>query len=661
MPGGRLAPGALMVFAACEAGPASPPAPPATHTASTACSRPNGHVDADGDGFGDAARGASGCDPGTVDNADDCDDTDPTVHGPTAFYRDQDRDGWGGAPTQASCTPPPGAVDNAADCDDNRPEVHPDALERCNGIDDDCDGLVDDDDTTIIDRSWWFRDVDADGYGDPEIAEPACAAPHGYVDMAMDCDDGDPDRSPSSPERCLDGTDDDCDGLVDEQCPQLLDEADALIHGAAAWDMLGASIQLGDWDGDGTTEVAIGAPGSDAHGEGAGDVHLITAAQVQAGGDIASLSTKTLHGSRLDIAGFTLQPPVDLNQDGYDDLVLGLVGGGPGLPGGAAVVLGPVSSSAALTSVEAFRITGASDYDGLGVHALGIGQLRNDTPASILVGIQGDDTRAIAAGAALVFHAPLSDAIPLAEAALRIEGATEGGGLGTATVIADLDGDGLDDILLGEPGAARVVAWPSPDLPWNGTVLAASAAPIVIADIDPESELGTRVVAADVHGDGYLDLLVGAPAASVPYPQSGRWDVVPGPFTGARRLDGPATARFLDASGRLTSVGDASSGVVMEDLDQDGILDLILGGPGHWTNEVGGGGAFWFHGPLSGVQDVSAAPRTVLGTVVEEAAGAGLAAGDLNGDGLFELLVGAPMDEDDYGRVGVFFGDRTTW
>ena len=651
----------MAVFVACGGETLGPAGRPSSPAASITCDRPSGHADRDGDGYGDADRAASGCDPQTVNNADDCDDSDPNVTGPSVFYRDRDQDGWGGAPTPPSCTRPAGAVDNADDCDDENPDIHPDASERCNGVDDNCDGLVDDADASVVDRSSWFCDADGDGFGDPATETAACARPAGYVATGADCDDSDADRSPSSSERCLNGTDDDCDGIIDEQCPQLLDQADALIHGTAAWDMLGAAIQLGDWNGDGTNEAAIGAPGSDARGEGAGDVHLVMAAHVQSGGVIGSLETTILHGSPLDLAGFTLQPPVDLNQDGYDDLVLGLVGGGTGLPGAAVAVLGPISGSAALASVEAFRITGNADYDGLGARALGIGQLTPETSTSILVGILGDDTRAIDAGAAVVFHAPLTGPTAPDRAALRVEGETEGGALGMATLIADLDGDGLDDLLLGEPGAARIVGWPSLDLPWSGTVLAASGAPIEVADIDPETEFGARVVAGDVHGDGYIDLLVGSPAAGDPYPQSGRWDLLPGPFTGARRLEGPSTARLLDASGLLTSVGDAGSGVVLDDLDRDGQLDLIVGGPGHWTNEIGGGGAFWFYGPLSGVHDVSSAPRAVLGTIVEEAAGAGLAAGDLDQDGLPELLVGAPMDEDDYGRIGVFFGDRLHW
>ena len=169
------------------------------------------------------------------------------------------------------------------------------------------------------------------------------------------------------------------------------------------------------------------------------------------------------------------------------------------------------------------------------------------------------------------------------------------------------------------------------------------------------------MVADDIDGDGYIDLLIGAPAASDPYPRSGRWDLLTGPFTTPRRLDGPSTARLLDGSGRLTEAGSASSGVVVEDLDRDGKPDLILGGPGHWTTEIGGGGAFWFYGPISGVLDVSTADRVVLGTVVEEAAGAGLAVGDPDQDGVPDLLVGAPTNEDDHGRVGLFLGSRSSW
>ena len=658
----RLALTTLTIWCGCQS--ASPNASNhATKPASRAsCALPDGFLDADGDGFGDERRPVSGCATDSVPLAGDCDDSDPSVTLPQVLYWDEDTDGWGSTTPFEACAVPADAVRTSGDCDDTSADVNPDAVERCNGVDDDCDGLVDDADDAPIDALPWNRDADGDGYGNPFYVVTACVAPTGHVPVGVpDCDDTDAERAPDAVERCLNGIDDDCDGIIDEQCAQLLDGSDATLDGTASWDMLGSSVGVGDWDGDGIDDFAVGVPGSDARGEGAGDLHVLTASQLLIGGAVEDLPTIVLHGSPFDLLGFTLSPPVDLNRDGYDDLLLGLAGGGVGLPGAAVAVLGPVTASAALASVEAFRVTGTADYDGLGVRAPGVGPLTDPTIASLLIGVPGDDTREANAGAAVIVPASLEGPSSATSAPLRVVGESEDGALGTATLVTDLDGDGLNDIVLGEPGAARLVAWPNLDLPSTGATLSANAAPIKIFDTDPQTELGARLVADDIDGDGYIDLLIGAPAASDPYPRSGRWDLLPGPFTTSRRLDGPSTARLLDGSGRLTEAGSASSGVVVEDLDGDGTPDLILGGPGHWTAEVGSGGAFWFFGPVSGVLDVSTADRVVLGTVVEEAAGAGLAVGDPDQDGIPDLIVGAPTNEDDYGRVGLFLGNRASW
>ncbi len=124
------------------------------------------------------------------------------------------------------------------DCDDADPEVHPGAVEHCNGVDDNCNGLVDRDDPDIARNELflWHLDADGDGYGDPENAVYECTAPAGRVDNALDCDDTDPDTNPDTPEVC-NGLDDNCDGLVDDQDP-LVD-----LTGAATWYV--------DMDGDG--------------------------------------------------------------------------------------------------------------------------------------------------------------------------------------------------------------------------------------------------------------------------------------------------------------------------------------------------------------------------------------------------------------------------
>ncbi|MBL0007137.1 MAG: putative metal-binding motif-containing protein [Saprospiraceae bacterium] len=101
------------------------------------------------------------------------------------------------------------------DCNDSDPEIYPGANEICNSLDDDCDGLIDDNDPGITGQSTWYVDTDNDGYGDANDSVLACNQPIGYVANADDCDDENPNIHPGAIETCNE-TDDDCDGLVDE-------------------------------------------------------------------------------------------------------------------------------------------------------------------------------------------------------------------------------------------------------------------------------------------------------------------------------------------------------------------------------------------------------------------------------------------------------------
>lgn len=100
-----------------------------------------------------------------------------------------------------------------ADCDDSNPDVNPGATEVCNGVDDDCDGEVDEGVKTTF-----YQDSDNDGYGNPQVTTQQCFAPDGYVADNTDCDDTDATIYPGATEVCGDGIDQDCDGS-DLPCP----------------------------------------------------------------------------------------------------------------------------------------------------------------------------------------------------------------------------------------------------------------------------------------------------------------------------------------------------------------------------------------------------------------------------------------------------------
>ena len=159
-------------------------------------------IDNDGDGY--------------TEEDGDCDDTDEDVH-PDAFEyengEDDDCDGDIDEGTDSFDDDGDGYTENVGDCDDDDPDVHPFAIEVCDGIDNDCSGEIDDD---VVDGARYYADLDGDGYGSILSAIEACDMPDGYVLDSSDCNDTDGDSYPGGEEVC-DGSDNNCDGFVDEE------------------------------------------------------------------------------------------------------------------------------------------------------------------------------------------------------------------------------------------------------------------------------------------------------------------------------------------------------------------------------------------------------------------------------------------------------------
>jgi hypothetical protein len=224
------------------------------------------NTDADGDGYNadeDCDDGDANVHPGATETCneidDDCDDeVDEDVL--RTFYADADDDGYGDelAPT-AACARPTGHADSGTDCDDTDEEIHPAAVERCNGIDDNCDGEIDED---VL--ATWYADTDQDGYGDPEAPLDECDPPDGYVSDNTDCDDDFDDTWPGADEVC-DERDNDCDGAVDEDVTTTFwadvdgdGYGDAASQNDACAQPSGFAPEAGDCD-DGEADINPGA------------------------------------------------------------------------------------------------------------------------------------------------------------------------------------------------------------------------------------------------------------------------------------------------------------------------------------------------------------------------------------------------------------------
>ncbi|MEQ1568307.1 MAG: putative metal-binding motif-containing protein, partial [Myxococcota bacterium] len=209
--------------------------------------------DSDGDGYGDENGApiyacnqpadttvealATDCDdavasvnPGAEEECngvdDDCNDLLDDVDAVSTWYRDVDIDGWGDEVVFVEIACPEGdewSLD-PGDCDDGDPAVHPDADEVCNGIDDNCNDLLDADDDQVTDAAYGYVDRDEDGYGacGPDSAcspNPYCAefTDYSWVDNADDCDDTEPAIHPGVDEVADNDIDEDCDGAADER------------------------------------------------------------------------------------------------------------------------------------------------------------------------------------------------------------------------------------------------------------------------------------------------------------------------------------------------------------------------------------------------------------------------------------------------------------
>ena len=97
----------------------------------------------------------------------------------------------------------------ASDCDDEDPWVHPNAPELCDGLDNDCDDLVDEEPLANL---AWYPDEDGDGFGTEDGTVTGCIGPDGYVAQAGDCDDDNPVIHPGA---LVDAADADCDGRLE--------------------------------------------------------------------------------------------------------------------------------------------------------------------------------------------------------------------------------------------------------------------------------------------------------------------------------------------------------------------------------------------------------------------------------------------------------------
>lgn len=382
------------------------------------------------------------------------------------------------------------------------------------------------------------------------------------------------------------------------------------VSGAALGDRHGFAVAVGDVDGDGRPDVAMGARSADPGGRvdaGIVTLHLGASAWSDSSGvDAADVRVEGIEA--VDHLGWAICLDGDLDGDGTDDLVIGA----------------PLAQGETVSSGEVYVFFG-------GPHLV---------PGTVL-------------------DPALAD--------VRIQGDEIDGGLGQAVSLGDLDGDGVDDLAIGAPGkdalgrfnAGAVVVLRGSTGLIPGTVLGVGDLDHLIAGAFDSNGFGTSVdVVGDVDGDGTGDLAVGAPYANASGSLRGRAYLFAGDAITGTTLDArDDAAASYTGEGANHLAGFAVIGI--GDLDADGFADVAIGAPGASPFGRTGAGAVYVllgaDGTFGGSGSLgSVADRVYAGPDPGAEAGSALAAGrSLTQPAAHDLLIGAPGVSDDAGAVFV--------
>jgi hypothetical protein len=599
------------------------------------------YADVDEDGYGDPDSNLVQCETpeGYVLDDQDCDDADGDRNPETVWFEDSDTDGYGATTDIVfSCEQPTGYADNANDCDDGDSSANPGGTETCDLVDNDCNGTVDD--SYATDATTWYSDSDSDTYGDASVSISSCTQPSGYVADSTDCDDALGDVNPGAVEVCNDGIDNDCVTGLDF-CSLTLDQVDTTLVGEAAADNFGNSVSpAGDLDGNGTDELIVGAYHESTNATQSGAVYLFDG--VASGTVDASTADAVFYGDdEKHRAGGNVLASTDVDGDGQEDLLITALraSGGGNTRGSVYVMLGGAAFSGAydLETDADYIIDGEGNYDRLGSALLAVGDLDGDSTTDVAMSALYEDFGAGDGGAVYILDG-ITSSDDVASAAVasvhgEVSGGTLGGAVGGGT---DVDGDTYDDLIIGydedSSSAGSVGVFYGP----LSTGLLYSDADVSLTG-ENSSDLAGNAVAGirDLDGDGYDELLVGAPGEDTGGSAAGKVYLMAGPVTSGS-LSG-ATASWTGES-----AGDSfGTQIQTGDFDGDGTDDLLIAAPNYGSTDEGAAYVI-YGGTLSGSLSASDADLRLVGAAASDGAGSSIAVvGDTDGDSAAELFVGA--------------------